>query len=173
MLHIFTPHYRVERVEQLTPNQLEAWGVKSLLLDVDCTLKAYSQTDVSPEVATWIHKLQGVDIGLCLVSNGRGERITRFAQRVGLPHVALAMKPLPTGLRRAIRQMQFASHETAMVGDQVFADIMAARLAGVISIWVEPIRPEEEPWFTRMKRPAERLMLGTHSDPAGTHGEAD
>jgi predicted HAD superfamily phosphohydrolase YqeG len=46
-----------------------------------------------------------------------------------------------------------------MVGDQLFADVMAGRLAGVHSILVTPIHPEEEPWFTRLKRLPERLML--------------
>ena len=46
-----------------------------------------------------------------------------------------------------------------MVGDQVFADILAGRLAGLKTILVDPIHPEEEPWFTRLKRPPERWVL--------------
>ena len=46
-----------------------------------------------------------------------------------------------------------------MVGDQVFADVLAGRLAGIKCILVRPIHPEEEPWFTRIKRPPERLWL--------------
>jgi predicted HAD superfamily phosphohydrolase YqeG len=46
-----------------------------------------------------------------------------------------------------------------VVGDQLFADVMAARLAGLASILVRPIHPEEEPWFTRLKRPLERVLL--------------
>jgi predicted HAD superfamily phosphohydrolase YqeG len=41
----------------------------------------------------------------------------------------------------------------------VFADVMAARAAGLRSILVRPIHPEEEPWFTRLKRPLERLVM--------------
>ena len=47
-----------------------------------------------------------------------------------------------------------------MVGDQLFADVMAGRLAGVRSILVEPIHPEEEPWLTRLKRRPEQFVLG-------------
>ena len=45
------------------------------------------------------------------------------------------------------------------MGDQVFADVMAGRLAGIRSILVEPIHPEEEPWYTRLKRLPERIVL--------------
>ena len=53
-----------------------------------------------------------------------------------------------------------AADRTAMVGDQVFADVMAGRLAGVFTILVRPIHPEDEPWFTRWKRPWENARFG-------------
>ena len=49
--------------------------------------------------------------------------------------------------------------QTAIVGDQLFADVLAARMAGIRSILVEPIHPEEEPWFTLVKRRPERWLL--------------
>ena len=98
--------------------------------------------------------------GLCLVSNGLGERIGRFAEVARLPFVAKAMKPLPAGCRRAMSKMGYSRESTAMVGDQVFADIMAGRLAGLTTFLVQPIHPEEEPWFTRLKRSPERWLLG-------------
>ena len=38
-----------------------------------------------------------------------------------------------------------------VVGDQIFADILAGNLAGVFTILVTPIKPEQEHWFTRIK----------------------
>ena len=69
------------------------------------------------------------------------------------------MKPLPWGVWSALRKLHSPPAETAIVGDQLFADVMAGRLAGVRSILVEPIHPEEEPWFTRLKRLPERFVL--------------
>jgi hypothetical protein len=88
-----------------------------------------------------------------------GQRIGRVAERLGLPCVFKAMKPLPWGVRSAMRKLQASPRQTAMVGDQLFADVMAGRLAGVRSILVNPIHPEEEPWFTRLKRGPERFVL--------------
>jgi predicted HAD superfamily phosphohydrolase YqeG len=45
-----------------------------------------------------------------------------------------------------------------MVGDQVFADVVAGRLAGLRTILVRPTSPDE-PWFTQLKRPFERQLL--------------
>jgi len=106
-------------------------------------------------------------VGFCLASNGGGRRIRRLADGLGVPCLAKALKPFPFRLRRAVRRMGFPVGETAMVGDQLFADVMAGRLAGLRTILVTPIHPEDEPWFTRLKRPAERLLLGRMVIPDG------
>jgi HAD superfamily phosphatase (TIGR01668 family) len=159
MLSLLTPHYRVHRVWELTPERLRQWGLYYLLVDVDCTLTRYQQGEPMPEAAAWIEQMGIEGFTLCLVSNGRRRRIGQFAERFHLPCISSAMKPLPWGVRTAIRRLECPPQETALVGDQIFADVMAARLAGVRSILVEPIHPEEEPWYTRLKRWPERLVL--------------
>jgi uncharacterized protein len=158
MFHPFTPHIRIGSVTELSADRLRELGLDALLLDVDCTLKRYRSEEVPPEVAAWLDGLRAAGVGLCLVSNGRGPRIGRFAAKLNLPYVSGALKPFPFGCRRAVRQRGFDRARTAMVGDQVFADIVAGRLAGLRTILVRPIHPEEEPWFTRLKRPLERLL---------------
>jgi hypothetical protein len=159
MFHLLTPHLRVESVLELTVDRLQGLGINGLLLDVDCTLKRYRETDVRPEVAQWLAALKAGGIGCCIVSNGRSNRIRHFADNLGLPFVAKALKPLPLGVRTAMAKMGFQPDHTAMVGDQVFADVLASRWAGIKSILVRPLHPEEEPWFTRIKRSPERLWL--------------
>ena len=149
---------RLNRVEQIDVVLLGRLQIDSLLLDVDCTLKPYNATTPPSGVVDWINTLRDAKIGLCLVSNGRGERIQTVAKRLDLPYVATAMKPLPRGCREAIARMDFDRQRTAMVGDQVFADVIAGRLAGLFTILVDPIHPEQEPWYTRLKRPFERLI---------------
>ncbi len=78
MLQLIAPHLRIDRVEELTPDRLGELQLDALLLDVDCTLKPYRDEEVSPEVAAWLVELRSGGVGLCLVSNGRGDRIRRF-----------------------------------------------------------------------------------------------
>jgi hypothetical protein len=163
MFQLFTPHYRVSGVEELTPSRLRQWGLDALLLDVDCTLTRYRRGEPSEVVRAWLEQLRLQGVRVCLVSNGLGHRIRQFAERFGLPCVAKAMKPLPWGLQSAMRLLHAEPSKTAMVGDQLFADIMAGRWAGIRTILVEPIHPEEEPWFTRLKRWPERVVLRVYS----------
>ena len=159
MWNVVYPHFLIERVTDATPERLRSLGVKNLLLDVDCTLKRYSATEPDKDVMDWLESMRRAEIGMCLLSNGVGERIGKFAARVGLPYVAKACKPFPSGCRRACREHSFDPSETAIIGDQIFADVMAGRLAGLKVFLTTPISPEEEHWFTRVKRPFERVVL--------------
>jgi HAD superfamily phosphatase (TIGR01668 family) len=114
--------------------------------------------------------LKAGGIGCCIVSNGRSNRIRHFAENLGLPFVAKALKPFPLGVRWAMAKMGFKPDHTAMVGDQVFADVLASRWVGIKSILVRPLHPEEEPWFTRIKRTPERFWLNWLGKSGERHG---
>ncbi len=157
---LLLPRLHCRSVSDLPPDRLRELGIDSVLLDVDCTLKRYHAEQIQPEAAEWLATLRDAGIGVCLVSNGAVPRIGRLAEQLGLPFVAMALKPFPFGCQRAIRERGFDRMRTAMIGDQLFADVWAGRLAGVITILVDPIHPEDEPWFTRLKRPLERWLLG-------------
>ncbi len=159
MLACLTPHLRVDSVLDLGVQRLRDLGIESLLLDADCTLKRYGMTRCAPDVAAWIKGLQEATFRVCLVSNGHGRRIGQLAESLAVPFVANACKPLPLGVKAAMHKLGAARHQTAMIGDQLFADVMAGRLAGVYTILVSPMGPEEEPWFTRLKRRPEAFLL--------------
>lgn len=158
MLSLVTPNLQLESVLELDCVLLRQLGLRSLLLDVDCTLKDHGATEFPEPVRAWVKQLQADGIRMCLLSNGKPRRIGGLAQQLDLPFVAQAFKPLPRGCTRALRMLELTRQETAMVGDQLFADVMAGRLAGLFTILVRPTSPRE-PWFTRLKRPVERRVL--------------
>ena len=153
------PHLRVRSVLELTPARLRALGLEAILLDVDCTLKRYRHDAVDPAVAAWLAELRASGILVCLLSNGRSGRIGRLAETLGLPFIAKACKPLPFRCKSALAKLGMAGRPVALAGDQIFADVLAGRLAGLLTILVDPIHPEDEPWWTRFKRPLERWLL--------------
>lgn len=162
MWNVFYPHYRVNSVVELTPEWLRQINVENLLLDVDCTLKCYSNQEPTLEVLDWLNSLKDSGFKMCLLSNGVGGRIKQFANLVELPFIAKACKPLPRGCYRAFKEHNFEPSNTILVGDQIFADIMAGRLANIRTVLVTPILPEQEHWFTRIKRPFEKIILWSY-----------
>lgn len=160
------PDLYLESVLELGVDRLRELGLDALLLDVDCTLKRYGEGQPSGEVCRWLADVRAAGVAVCLISNGRDGRISRLAAALGLPFVSKACKPLARGCRAALRKLGAEPRRTAMVGDQVFADVMAGRRAGLTTILVRPIHPEEEPWFTRLKRPLEKWLLKRFYGPA-------
>jgi HAD superfamily phosphatase (TIGR01668 family) len=158
MLSIITPHLQLASVLELDLARLHRLGLDGLLLDLDCTLKDYHAPEISVPVRTWVKTLSAAGIRLCLLSNGKARRVATFAEQLGIPFVAKAFKPLPFGCRAALKMLNLPRARTAVVGDQLFADVLAGRLAGLSTILVRPTSPRE-PWFTRLKRPLERRLL--------------
>lgn len=158
MLSLVTPDLRLAGVLALRAEDLRSLGLEGLLLDVDCTLKDHGADGFSAEIIAWVRGLRDAGLRLCLLSNGRPERIGRLSRHLDVPFVAGAFKPLPFGCRAGLGKLGLPAGRVAVVGDQLFADVLAGRLAGLFTILVHPTSPDE-PWFTRLKRPLERRVL--------------
>lgn len=158
MLSTVTPEFYVHSVLDIRTGQLLSMGLQSILLDVDGTLKDFREDSFSPQITSWLGELRAAQITLCLLSNGLGRRIERLANQFDIPFVAKALKPFPFGCYRAMKKIGASAQTTVIIGDQIFADVLAGRLAGIRTILVKPTSLEE-PWFTSIKRPLERQFL--------------
>jgi HAD superfamily phosphatase (TIGR01668 family) len=158
MLQFLRPNQYLASVLELGPARLRSLRLEGLLLDLDGTLKNHDATEIDPPVARWVRTLRDAGIGLCLLSNGRAKRVGRLAQGLAIPFIAGAFKPLPGGCLAGVAKLGLPPGRCAVVGDQLFADVLAGRLAGLYTFLVRPTSPVE-PWFTRVKRPFERQAL--------------
>jgi len=173
MLSFLFPNHCFDSITQIHCDWLREQEIYSILLDVDSTLKYYRSTTLVPEVAEWLNRKREQGFEFCLLSNGRRRRIAQLAEELDLPFCAPAYKPFPYSCRRAMKMLYLDPDYTALVGDQIFADVMAANLAGIRSILVKPLRPQEEPFFARVKRPFERIVLNYYNKTSQQHGSHD
>ena len=76
-----------------------------------------------------------------LLSNSRKpDRPGRYAKRLDIPYLGHAGKPGTAGFEQAMARMGRTAGQTAMVGDQIFTDILGARRMGILALLVEPIQ---------------------------------
>ncbi len=128
-------------IYELDPAALARRGVKLLLADLDNTLVPYGVPEPTPQVRAWERDLRAHGVTLFVLSNNRhAERPRRFSQALGVPFIGHAGKPKAASFRRAMEQMGCAPGQTALVGDQIFTDILGGNNAGVATFLVEPIR---------------------------------
>jgi len=158
MMHLLTPHLQLANVHEINGEMLRSLGVEGLLVDLDCTLKDYYETEIPDSMVAWVESIKRVDVAVCMLTNGTAARVEPLAARLGILCVPWATKPLTRGVRAALQKIGLDRTRVALVGDQIFADVLAGRLAGVFTILVKPTTTRE-PWITRIKRPLERFVL--------------
>lgn len=141
------PDRLVTRYDQITPEYLQSIGVSLLLSDLDFTLAAKSTPHPDQQVRAWIASLHKNEIAFMIVSNNRsGKRVTDFCAELGVPYQGHAGKPGTGGLREAMVRAGADRGHTAMLGDKLLTDMLAANRAGVIALMVEPVGGPVTPW---------------------------
>lgn len=161
-MSIFVPTLYRDRLTDITPQDLDALGVKGLFLDVDNTLTRHRSQFLDPAVEVWLLEMQAGGYALTVVSNSNPGRVKPFAQRIGLRCISFACKPCPFGFWRAARRLGLPLHQCAAVGDQVFTDILGAHTAGVKCIQVMPVQLESGKPLMAVKRRIERRIIAKH-----------
>ncbi|MCL2842411.1 MAG: YqeG family HAD IIIA-type phosphatase [Oscillospiraceae bacterium] len=140
------PDITAPDVFSVTPQLLTDKGVTLLMLDLDNTLSPYSEDLPPSRLLAWMEALQGAGVTLYIISNNRSrERIRRYAEACGISHVARAKKPSPKALHAAMKELGRQPEQTALMGDQIFTDGLAANRAGAVSIVIKPL--EMKGWF--------------------------
>ena len=135
----FLPRFIFPKITDIEPTFLKARGICLLLMDFDNTMLPYT-TDVPTEaLLDWIKRMQESGITLCIVSNSHKQRVPQFSERYSVACQTHAAKPSPKGIKLAMRRFGAESKQTALVGDQIYTDVLGANLAGVTAIAVRSI----------------------------------
>ncbi|MCX6379440.1 MAG: YqeG family HAD IIIA-type phosphatase [Armatimonadetes bacterium] len=159
-VELLCPYRMVRSVTEITPQELVALGIKGVILDLDNTLVLWHQEEIASHTLAWLKSLQEAGLKLCVLSNSvLSKRSERVAMRLGCPNIRQAKKPSKGGFRRALQAMETDPHHTAMVGDQMFTDILGGNRMGLYTFMVEPMHPHEFAYTKYISRPPERLLL--------------
>ena len=152
------PDYYFNTFDLCTADFLKSIGVEGIILDVDNTLEPYENALPSDRVVAWLESLRTAGIKAAIVSNNNGQRINLFNKDINLPAYYKAAKPFKKNLVLAMADMGTDKSNTAMMGDQIFTDVLAARNAGVRAILVPPIKDKRD-LLTRFKRLLEKPIM--------------
>ena len=152
------PKIYLNNVKEITYELLQENNIKGLILDVDNTLIDYYKN--MPEgVEQWCKDLQKRNIKFCIASNSnKREKIKGVSEKLGIPYVFFAKKPLKMGLNKAKNIMGLKSEEVAVVGDQIFTDVIGGNRCKIYTILVEPISSREL-FITSVKRGVENFII--------------
>ena len=140
MFQHLVPDIRLHRVTDLTPRFAEEKGIRLLFLDYDNTLVPYTEPIPDLKVDCWLEEMRSSGILLCVLSNSRKSRVSAYCKEHDIPMIQNAHKPFATGLiADMLKNFGVSRSQAALIGDQIYTDVLAAKLSCISAILVEPI----------------------------------
>ncbi|WHH59670.1 YqeG family HAD IIIA-type phosphatase [Petroclostridium sp. X23] len=161
MLEILFPSLIVDTIEDIDLKTLQKNNIKGLVIDIDNTLVAWDIKEADQKAMRWIEYLKSQGIKVCLVSNNTEDRVVKFNENLNLFAVHRANKPRKEPFLKALKHLELRPEETAVVGDQVFTDVLGGNRLKMFTILVTPISQKEFP-LIKLKRFFEKMVLRSY-----------
>jgi HAD superfamily phosphatase (TIGR01668 family) len=152
------PNIYVDTILDLPLEKLYALGIRAFIMDLDNTVTEWNNREVRKEVLLWTKQAKEEGFQVCIASNNNRERVLTVAEELDIPFVHKAGKPRRRAFYRAMAAMGSSSQETAVIGDQLFTDILGGNRMNLFTILVVPLNPREF-FGTRIMRKLERPFL--------------
>lgn len=138
---LFRAGFQADDIYQISGQALARRGIRLLLADLDNTLVPYGVPLPDERLRRWKEELNAYGVTLFVLSNNRHESRPRiFSEGLEVPYIGHAGKPGTPSFFCAMERMGVTREQTAIVGDQIFTDVLGGNRAGVTTILVRPIR---------------------------------
>ena len=155
---ILYPNAHFNNVREIKIDFLRKNKIKALILDVDNTLIDYYK-NLSEEVINWAKEMKGQGIKLYILSNTNNEeKVKTVANKLDIKYKNFAMKPLKRGFQYIQKETNIKPENIAVVGDQIFTDVLGGNRSKMFTILVDPIDDKKEYLYTAWKRPIENKI---------------
>lgn len=140
------------KVTDISAHMLSKLHVRFILLDIDNTIKACGTANPYEGIEAWLREMKEHGVRVVLCSNNFKSRVKPFSDALGAEYVSFCLKPSPFGFLRAKTRLHAKKEEILVVGDQVFTDIMGAKLLGLKALLVDPVSLDNERGTVKFRR---------------------
>ena len=152
------PKEYLNSVKDISIELLDKNNIKGLILDVDNTLISLDKK-MPAGIVEWVKNLKANGIKVCILSNSNKiDKVEAVAKLIETPYIFFGKKPLKSGFLRAQNILKLKAENIAVVGDQIFTDVIGANRCKMFSILVKPIE-EKDYLITKIKRPLEKMII--------------
>ena len=157
-MKVLTPNFFYDSIYDVDLDLLKQKEIKGLIIDIDNTLVGWDTSLPTLAVKEWLEKLVKEGFNICLVSNNNKERVLYFSKELNIPFIYQARKPMKKNFLVAMDILRTTKIETAVIGDQIFTDVLGGNRLSLTTILVKPIKSKEF-WWTNFVRKIERRVL--------------
>ena len=169
---ILYPDAYFKNAREITTEFLNKNNIKALILDLDNTLIDYER-NMPKGTIEWVNELKKNGIKFFIVTNtNKKKKVEEISKKLQIKYIYFAKKPLKSGLIKAKKRLQEKPENIAVVGDQLFTDVLGGNRCKMFSILVDPIA-ERDIWITRLKRPIENFLKKKYFEKINKGGVMD
>lgn len=155
---LLRPDLMVEHLFDIPLDVLEKNQIRGMIFDLDNTIIAWNGKEMEEDIIHWLRTVQKRGFQLYIVSNSMKNRVRRIAEQLSVPFTARAGKPMRGGFRDALTLFGLDGGSVAVVGDQLFTDVLGGNRIGAFTILVKPLS-DREFFTTKLTRIVEKIML--------------
>ncbi len=158
MYQLLCPSLFVDSVHDIQLESLQRRNIQGLILDLDNTILIWDENEFAPEILSWLQNVHLQGFKVVLVSNNHRTRVEKMAGILQIPFIHRALKPTKSGFYQAMKIMDLPAEQIAVVGDQLFTDILGGNRMGFFTILVKSLSSKE---FigTRLTRQLEKVAV--------------
>ncbi len=141
------PDLYYQNISKIPLSDLKNRGICAIICDLDNTLDSHQTKTPSKSALAFLDAAKEEGFSLCIISNGKHERVAHYLKDLSLPYIAKAGKPLKKSYQKALDILKINPAQVAFIGDQIFTDTWGANRVGLTTVLVEPIESIENPFF--------------------------
>ena len=153
----YIPNMYYKNIYEINYKLLKEKGIKCILFDLDNTL-------VEPHTKHSNEKLQKLfielkkDFKVIIFSNSFITRLFPFKKELEVDINHTSLKPLKHSFNKVLKKYKFNKEEVAIIGDQIFTDIIGGNNVGINTILVDSITVKDF-FITKYNRKREEKLL--------------
>ncbi len=152
------PKLYCKKITDIKIEYLQENNIKGLILDVDNTLLDFDLKIVEG-LEKWYEVMKKNNIKCIILSNSNKlTKVKMVADLLKIPFIKFATKPFKRGFKKAQKELNIPNENIAVIGDQIFTDVIGANRSNMYSILVQPLK-EKDLFLTKIKRPLEEIVI--------------
>lgn len=151
MIDKLIPDMYQQSIYTINYKKLKEDGIKCLLFDLDNTCVSYEDKGPNEKLKNLFDKLGDMGFKVIIYSNAMKKRIEPFKKYLLVDCQAMARKPNRGNYKKVLKRFNFDISEVAMIGDQLFTDVLGGNKMGIKTILVNPVSKKDF-IFTKMLR---------------------
>ena len=157
---LFLPKEFLSSIYEINTAWLQQRQLQGLIVDLDNTMLGRAEEKANERLKFWVKQISA-SIPIIILSNNWSARVKNIAAELGLEVIAPEAKPFSWAFKQALAKLKTEPERTALVGDQLFTDILGGNFLRLYTVLVPPAS-DVDLLHTKILRRLEKLILRNH-----------